>query len=560
MAIPIIFDETKLERMNFKNELFLSEREFIREQDYHMFRRYLLNCVLHGYGIAGEDSFATVTRNAESNSFVVSPGIGIDRHGKEIILLSQKEVTPGNPDIWVGTIPSMQEPWYLIARHNEIIVDDPFGQLNWNGEQQGQTGIPEIQKDIIIFTSSVLPPGPEEIGIVLARWTGNEFETDIEQRINIDNITNISVLLEQHINSTINAHQASAISFTSNSFSSTNVEGALNELVSGLPSGHSHSSEQITHEPSADSQMQSDNVKDALDELGETAVRLNQEKASVTHSHTASDISFGSSGEIQSSTVQAAIVELDSEKAPIEHFHDASVIPFDNTGTEIESEFVQGAIVELDRRQSVQHDHDAIDIDFSNQGTDLSATEVQSAIVELYETKSSTDHGHTSDQVSYQPDPTSGNPENTVTGALHRLDRLIMQSGSLSPLRVGLMDDDLSESGDKGGQVIITDPCTVSSAESIRAFVRVAPHDGPLVVRVNKISAINFERHTVAIITFSKDQNYPQRPAGITLGNSAALEMEMDDVLFLSLDSGDPAARYLSVSVEAEPVVYEPII
>lgn len=553
MAIPNIFNEDKLERMNFKNQLFLSEKEFIREQNYHLFRRYLINSLLHGYGIAGIDSFSSVQRIDGEDQFRVSPGVGIDRLGKEIILLSEMEISPQNPEQWEGTIPTMLEPWYLIARHKEIIQDDPLGQSNWNGQQEGNLQIPEILKDIIIFTSSVLPPGPDENGIVIARWMGTAFSIDIEERVYIGNTKDNNEIIVQHINTTEGAHISSAITFSGPSFISNNVEGALIELASRPPSSHSHSSDHIDHTPSSESGVTSTNVKSALDELGVKAEHIDNEKAPIIHTHDGTQITIQQEGSI--TNLQTVIQEIVSEMAPVSHTHDSADILFDNFETGLVASNVQEAIEELVNRQSAVHNHSAQQISFSNSGTGMSATEVQSAIVELKDEKSDNDHSHSAENIIFTPEPTSGHSQTTVGAELDRINRIIGGSNQTSPLRVGLMDDSLSATGEKGGQVIITDPCVVRNADAVRAFLRQAPEANPLVVQVIKISGNNATRSTIATVTFQVGEHYPTRTTGVILGNQQDLSIGMDDVILLSVITAEANARYLSVSVEAEPVI-----
>ncbi|MCA1783639.1 MAG: hypothetical protein ABR500_10615 [Dermatophilaceae bacterium] len=71
-------------RVNFFNGLMLTAADLAAEQEYHRRMRYLHNRLLHGYGTVSGLEVAV-----EEGCVHVSPGIGIDMHGREIVVVQQ---------------------------------------------------------------------------------------------------------------------------------------------------------------------------------------------------------------------------------------------------------------------------------------------------------------------------------------------------------------------------------------------------------------------------------------------------------------------------------------
>lgn len=76
----------QLDRPNYYHGQMLTARDFAAEQAYHLNRRYLLNRLLHGWGIVcGLNVSRRADAEEENLLLVVTAGVAIDGCGREII-------------------------------------------------------------------------------------------------------------------------------------------------------------------------------------------------------------------------------------------------------------------------------------------------------------------------------------------------------------------------------------------------------------------------------------------------------------------------------------------
>jgi hypothetical protein len=79
-----------MQRPRYFNGQLLTAQDFQAEQDYHIEKRRLHNRLLHGFGVV--DGLAVSVDDPSGASLVVSPGLGLDSHGNEILVESPTRV------------------------------------------------------------------------------------------------------------------------------------------------------------------------------------------------------------------------------------------------------------------------------------------------------------------------------------------------------------------------------------------------------------------------------------------------------------------------------------
>ncbi|NJO40787.1 MAG: hypothetical protein HC769_02690 [Cyanobacteria bacterium CRU_2_1] len=103
-----------IKRPNYFTLQFLEEADFNAEQSYHRDVRHRHNLALHGWGVVGNGLRVTLT--SETTGVVtVTPGVAIDREGREIILVDQRtDITDR-----FGS----QRTLYLVIRYNAVTLE-----------------------------------------------------------------------------------------------------------------------------------------------------------------------------------------------------------------------------------------------------------------------------------------------------------------------------------------------------------------------------------------------------------------------------------------------------
>jgi hypothetical protein len=85
---PVKYFKSEIKRLNYYNSQFLKEDDFLDEQLYHSQMRYLHNRALHTWGVVEGLEVKQVTGGSK---VTVSPGIAIDRLGRELVLPAQTD-------------------------------------------------------------------------------------------------------------------------------------------------------------------------------------------------------------------------------------------------------------------------------------------------------------------------------------------------------------------------------------------------------------------------------------------------------------------------------------
>jgi Chaperone of endosialidase len=102
-----------IKRVNYFKHQFLRAKDFNEEQGYHVEMRRRHNRLLHTWGIAGDGLKLSFTQGA--TAVKVSPGMAVDREGREIVLVEEQTVELAGADPGV--------PVYIIIKYAEAKTD-----------------------------------------------------------------------------------------------------------------------------------------------------------------------------------------------------------------------------------------------------------------------------------------------------------------------------------------------------------------------------------------------------------------------------------------------------
>ena len=106
---------TDIKRLNYFTGQFLEAADFTQEQTYHIDMRRLGNRALYWSAGILDNGFAVSLDQTDSTKIIVSPGIGIDTQGREMVLAAPLEVSL-TPEIW-------DKVSFVTLRYNETPTD-----------------------------------------------------------------------------------------------------------------------------------------------------------------------------------------------------------------------------------------------------------------------------------------------------------------------------------------------------------------------------------------------------------------------------------------------------
>ncbi len=75
---------TQMERLRYFDGKLLTAQDFQAEQDYQLQKRWLHNRMLHGFGVV--DGLGVSVDHGPGAAVLVSPGLALDPHGREILV------------------------------------------------------------------------------------------------------------------------------------------------------------------------------------------------------------------------------------------------------------------------------------------------------------------------------------------------------------------------------------------------------------------------------------------------------------------------------------------
>ena len=170
---------TDIQRMQFHHGQFLVEEDFNDEQAYHRQMRWRHNRSLHTPGVV---EGLEVTRTADKQ-ITVSPGMAIDSHGHEIVILPSSTLRQPISLEGVGTDRTIQ----LTIRYRE--VGDKRTQID-NEDRFTRTN--ERPKFIIYGGSSTQNPEEGDVEVKTENAPPSDSDDIPLSRITLDNSGNIS--------------------------------------------------------------------------------------------------------------------------------------------------------------------------------------------------------------------------------------------------------------------------------------------------------------------------------------------------------------------------------
>jgi hypothetical protein len=123
-------DDVPVERMRWFTGRFMTARDLTDEQRYLVGRRWLLNRVLHGEGVAcGLEVRRDERPECATTTVWLEPGIALDCRGRELISLCRQCVTwPATAE--PGCDPPPREERLLVIRYRERAIDPQYALLD----------------------------------------------------------------------------------------------------------------------------------------------------------------------------------------------------------------------------------------------------------------------------------------------------------------------------------------------------------------------------------------------------------------------------------------------
>jgi hypothetical protein len=149
----------EIKRPNYFNSQFLQEKDFQDEQTYHIKMRRLLNQRLHNWGIAA----GLEVQRVSNSEISVTPGMAIDRDGREIFLSNDPPPTNYNLSSFTGNavvfLTISYDEVFDNSDRNPTGATDKFVRTTERPKREAKTDVPPTDGSVMILAKVTLENG-----------------------------------------------------------------------------------------------------------------------------------------------------------------------------------------------------------------------------------------------------------------------------------------------------------------------------------------------------------------------------------------------------------------
>jgi hypothetical protein len=149
----------EIKRPNYFNSQFLQEKDFQDEQTYHIKMRRLLNQRLHNWGIA----VGLEVQRVSNSEISVTPGMAIDRDGREIFLSNDPPPTNYNLSSFTGNavvfLTISYDEVFDNSDRNPTGATDKFVRTTERPKREAKTDVPPTDGSVMILAKVTLENG-----------------------------------------------------------------------------------------------------------------------------------------------------------------------------------------------------------------------------------------------------------------------------------------------------------------------------------------------------------------------------------------------------------------